>query len=53
MAQKRKIGHIEPAGENRWYVTVTRGKRADGSPRTVNKTVEGTYEDADIECMKF
>ena len=53
MAQKRKIGHIEPAGENRWYVTVTRGKRADGSPRTVNKTVEGTYEDADIECMKI
>lgn len=54
MAQKRrKVGHIEPAGENRWYVTVHRGRRTDGGKRYIFKIIEGSYEDADLECMKI
>ena len=55
MAQqpKRKIGSIEPAGPGVWRVRVSRGSRSDGGRRTVNETVYGTYEDADIACARI
>ena len=50
MAQRRRIGSIIPAGEGRWYVKVSRGKKPDGGKRVICETVEGTYEDADLRC---
>ena len=42
--RRRKIGSVSPDGRGGWYVRVSRGYRADGTRRTVNAHVEGTYE---------
>ena len=51
--RRRKIGSVSPDGRGGWYVRVSRGYRADGTRRTVNAHVEGTYEDADAECLRI
>lgn len=46
-------GHIEAAGKNKWVVTATHGRRADGAPRRKKRTVYGSRADAEQELLKL
>lgn len=44
-----RVGSIRRRGEG-WSIAVQRGKKPDGSPRTVYETVHGTRRDAEIRA---
>lgn len=48
---RSKLGNKQKLGENKWRVRVTVGRRTDGKPRIISKTVYGTEKDADREIQ--
>lgn len=46
-------GSVRRAGDGRWEVRATCGRRSDGRPRTVSRTVRGTKADAEMELVRL
>lgn len=56
MARPRRTagtGHIEERSPGTWLVQVSSGRRADGRPRRVSKTVHGTRRDAEVAAARL
>lgn len=53
MAQAKMPGSITLACDGVYRVRVSKGFRSDGKRRTVNRTVHGTREDAERECIRI
>ena len=51
--KRRRAGSYREVRPGVWQVRASKGRRADGTRRTVSRTVEGTERDAEIEAARL